>query len=246
MTGTRCARARGTWPWPTRRCSWRARAMPGRCGAEPVLYTEARLSPVGQVALAAERGQIVPVPIGLINGNTHRQATRPPFRPAAVIDAIRQVLLRPRLTARQITALVGPPDFITGCTVTGDLAALAAGQRTELGLQARVTVTDAAHASARVTKAAIPGRTPPSAFLRTPAGRSSSSTTSRRTSAPTTPWSASTSAPGNTHGKPATRNWPRKADCRSKTCATSPPAAITGSHASRPTARQRRCCATSS
>jgi hypothetical protein len=35
-------------------------------------YTEARLSPVGQVALAAERGQIAPVPIGMINGNTHR------------------------------------------------------------------------------------------------------------------------------------------------------------------------------
>ena len=119
-------------------------------------YTEARLSPVGQVALAAERGQIAPVPIGLVNGNTHRQGTRPPFRPAAVIDAIRQVLARPRLTARQITALVGPPDFITGCAVTGDLAALAAGQRTELGLHARVTVTDAAHVSARV-----PGHRPP-------------------------------------------------------------------------------------
>ena len=40
-------------------------------------YTEARLSPAGQIALAAERGQIAPVPIGLINGNTHRQGTRP-------------------------------------------------------------------------------------------------------------------------------------------------------------------------
>ncbi len=129
-------------------------------------YTEARLSRAGQVALAAERGEIAPVPIGLINGNTHRQGTRPPFRPAAVIDAIRQVLRRPRLTGRQITATVGPPDFITGCTVTGDLAALAAGQRTELGLHARVTVTDAAHASARVTKAAVPGHTTPSAFAR--------------------------------------------------------------------------------
>jgi len=125
-------------------------------------YTEARLSPAGQIALAAERGQIAPVPIGLINGNTHRQGTRPPFRPAAVIDAYRQVLARPRIRARQITDLVGPPDFITGCTVTGDLAALAAGQRTELGLHSRVTVTDAAHLRARVAKAAVPGHTPPS------------------------------------------------------------------------------------
>jgi hypothetical protein len=53
------------------------------------------------------------------------------------------------------------PDFITGCTVTGDLAALAAGQRTELGLHARVTVTDAAQVAARVTKAAVPGHGPP-------------------------------------------------------------------------------------
>jgi hypothetical protein len=62
---------------------------------------------------------------------------------------MRQVLARPRLPARQITALTGPPDFITGCTVTGDLEALAAGQRTELGLHARVTVTTAAHVAAR-------------------------------------------------------------------------------------------------
>jgi hypothetical protein len=89
-------------------------------------YTEVRLSPAGQIALAAERGQIAPVPIGLINGNTHRQGTRPPFRPAAVIGTLRQVLAWPRLPARQITAIMGPPDFITGCTVTGDLAALAA------------------------------------------------------------------------------------------------------------------------
>jgi hypothetical protein len=130
-------------------------------------YTEARLSPVGQVALAAERGQIAPVPVGMINGNTHREGLRPPFRPAAVIDAIRQVLARPRLSGSLITGIVGPPDFITGCTATGDLAALAAGQYAELGLHARVTVTDAAHVRDRVTKAAVPGHRPPG-FTRDP------------------------------------------------------------------------------
>jgi hypothetical protein len=124
-------------------------------------YTEARVSPAGQVALAAERGQIAPVPIGMINGNTHREGIRPPLRPAAVIDAIRQVLLQPRLPGPVITGIVGPPDFITGCTVTGDLAALAAGQYAELGLHARVTVTDAAHVRDRVAKAAVPGRRVP-------------------------------------------------------------------------------------
>ena len=130
-------------------------------------YTQARLSPAGQVALAAERGQIAPVPIGMINGNTHREGIRPPLRPAGVIDAIRQVLRKPRLPGPAITAIVGPPDFITGCTVTGDLAALAAGQHAELGLHARVTVTDAAHVRDRVTKAAVPGRRPPG-FTRDP------------------------------------------------------------------------------
>jgi hypothetical protein len=136
----------------------------GSRGGDPpssASYTEARLSPAGQIALAAERGEIAPVPLGLINGNTHREGTRPPFRPAAVIDAIGQVLARPRLPAGQITELVGPPDFVTGCTVTGDMAALAAGQRTELGLHARVTVTDAAQVAARVARAAVLGHEPP-------------------------------------------------------------------------------------
>jgi DNA gyrase/topoisomerase IV, subunit A len=130
-------------------------------------YTEARLSPVGQVALAAERGQIAPVPIGMINGNTHREGIRPPFRPAAIIDAIRQVLLKSRLPGSVITGIVGSPDFITGCTVSGDLTALAAGQHAELGLHARVTATDAAHVRDRVTKAAVPGHRPPG-FTRDP------------------------------------------------------------------------------
>jgi hypothetical protein len=80
---------------------------------------------------------------------------------------IRQVLLKPRLPGPVITATVGPPDFITGCTVTGDLAALAAGQHAELGLHARVTVTDAAYVRDRVAKAAIPGHRPPG-FTRDP------------------------------------------------------------------------------
>jgi hypothetical protein len=123
-------------------------------------YSEARLSPAGQLALAAERSQIAPIPIGMINGNTHREGLRPPFGPAAIISAIRQVLDRPRLPGSMITEAVGPPDFITGCTVTGDLAALTAGQHAELGLHARVTVTDAAHVRERQIKAAIPGQSP--------------------------------------------------------------------------------------
>jgi hypothetical protein len=136
----------------------------GSRGSDPPAsprYTEARLSPAGQVALAAERGEIAPVPIGMINGTTHREGIRPPFRPGAIVDAIRAVLRRPRLPGPLITGIAGPPDFITGCTVTGDLAALAAGQHAELGLHARVMVTDAAHVRDRVARAAVPGHTPP-------------------------------------------------------------------------------------
>jgi len=143
----------------------------GSRGSDPPAspyYTEARLSRAGHVALAAERGEIAPVPIGLINGNTHRQGTRPPFRPASVVDAIRQVLRRPRITSRQILDIVGPPDFMTGCTITGDLAGFVAGQRTELGLQARVTVTDAAHIDARTTGAAGRGHMLPRSLQRDP------------------------------------------------------------------------------
>jgi DNA gyrase/topoisomerase IV, subunit A len=105
-------------------------------------YTEARISPAGRVALAAERGELAPVPIGLINGSTHREGLRPPFRPRAVLDAIRAVLTRPKMPDSELTAIVGQPSFLTGCQVTGDLEALAAGRRTELGLQARLSISD--------------------------------------------------------------------------------------------------------
>ena len=105
-------------------------------------YTEARISPVGQVALAAERGDLAPVPIGLINGNVYREGTRPPFRPQGVIEAIREVIQRPGVTSKDLIGIVGPPHFMNGCAVTGDFAALAAGRATVLRLQARVTVSD--------------------------------------------------------------------------------------------------------
>lgn len=105
-------------------------------------YTGARITRTGKAALAAERGEMAPLPIALINGNTYREGLRPPFRPHAIIDAIRAVISRPEVTDAELTSLVGPPYFLTGCTVTGDLTALAAGRRAELRLQARVSVSD--------------------------------------------------------------------------------------------------------
>jgi DNA gyrase/topoisomerase IV subunit A len=105
-------------------------------------YTESRLSQAGEAVLAAERGDLAPVPVGLINGNTYADGTRPPFRPQTVIEAIRQVIQRPQTADTELTKTIGMPDFLTGCTVTGDLAALAAGHRVVLQLQAHVRITD--------------------------------------------------------------------------------------------------------
>jgi hypothetical protein len=105
-------------------------------------YTEARITRAGRVALAAERGEMAPVPIAIINGNTYRAGLRPPFRPHAVIGAVRAVIERPDVTDAELTGMVGLPYFLTGCTVTGDLTALAAGRRTELRLQAQVSISD--------------------------------------------------------------------------------------------------------
>jgi DNA gyrase subunit A len=105
-------------------------------------YTGSRLSAAGQVALAAERGDIAPVPIGLINGNVYARGTRPPFRPQAVIDALRPVIQRPRVTSNELTGIIGAPYFLNGCTVTGDFAALAAGRPAILRLEARVSISE--------------------------------------------------------------------------------------------------------
>jgi len=105
-------------------------------------YTDAGLTRAGEVVLAAERGELAPVPVGLINGNVYREGLRPPFRPQAIIEALREVIQRPRVTSKDLASIVGPPCFLNGCTVTGDYAAMAAGRPTTLRLEARVTMSD--------------------------------------------------------------------------------------------------------
>jgi hypothetical protein len=105
-------------------------------------HTASRLSPAGEVAVAAQNRKLAPVPIELINGNTHREGRRPPFQPAGIINAMRQAIRRPRVSGNDLADVVGPPEFPAGCAVTGDLEALAAGHPAVLQLQARVTVAD--------------------------------------------------------------------------------------------------------
>jgi hypothetical protein len=95
-------------------------------------YTEAGLTRAGEVVLAAERGDLAPVPVGLINGNVYREGLRPPFRPLAIIEALGEVIQRPRVTGKELTRIVGPPCFLNGCAVTGDFAAMASGRHGDL------------------------------------------------------------------------------------------------------------------
>ena len=84
-------------------------------------YTEVRLSPVGALAVAAERGEVGPVPLGLIEGSLYRGGPVPPFDPARVVAA---------LAAGADDA--GLPTLSTGGTLEGHLAALLAGRKARL------------------------------------------------------------------------------------------------------------------
>jgi DNA gyrase/topoisomerase IV subunit A len=106
-------------------------------------YTEARLSVIGVLALASERGEIGAIPIGLINGNTHYGGTRPPFEPGAIVNALRRLLEDPAVGDNELADLVGTPVFPTECNVTGDISALISGASVTLRLSARLRPADA-------------------------------------------------------------------------------------------------------
>lgn len=86
-------------------------------------YTQVRLSPIGALALAAEREQVAPVPLGLIEGSLYRDGPVPPFDPRRVVAALRTG-----------STDAGPPTLPTGGTIDGDLTALLAGRKTRLQL----------------------------------------------------------------------------------------------------------------
>ena len=92
-------------------------------------YTEVRLSEVGALALAAERGEVGPIPLGLVEGSLYRDGPVPPFAPDRVLEA---------LTTGAADA--GPPVLPTGGTVDGDIEALLAGRRARLRLGCTVVV----------------------------------------------------------------------------------------------------------
>jgi hypothetical protein len=104
-------------------------------------YTESRPSRVGQLVMDAEARRLAPVPVGLINGSLYRGGTQPPLEPFRLIAALRRLLDDPRATDADLLQVAGPPYPVTGCEISGDLAALYAGSRTEIRETGRITIT---------------------------------------------------------------------------------------------------------
>jgi DNA gyrase subunit A len=99
-------------------------------------YTECRLTRLGAAALAAERGEIGPLPIGLINGDTHVDGLLPPLDPHRTLRALRAAN---EANDVEIVSMIGLPAFPTGCVVAGDIHAFGSGAFTELTLTAHIT-----------------------------------------------------------------------------------------------------------
>ncbi len=97
-------------------------------------YALTGLSAVGVLALAAERGEVGPVPFGLIDGTWWRGGMQPPFAPLDVLHAFRT------------GDTSGPiPRPVTGGTVAGDLEGLADGRPTRLVLGSFLVPEQAVH-----------------------------------------------------------------------------------------------------
>jgi DNA gyrase/topoisomerase IV subunit A len=117
-------------------------------------YTEVRLTRAGAMALAAERGDLPPLPIGLINGDLAFGGTAPPFDPARLVDALRAAAAAD-VTDAALVEMIGLPAFPINCAVDGDLAALASGARTRLRLSADVAI-EADHLGSRLVISQFP------------------------------------------------------------------------------------------
>jgi DNA gyrase/topoisomerase IV subunit A len=94
-------------------------------------YTELRLTPVGALAVAAERGELGPLPLGLIEGTLYRDGVIPPFDPARVVTALRDG-----------SADAGPPVLPSGGPIEGDIEALLAGKPARLAMGCAMTHED--------------------------------------------------------------------------------------------------------
>jgi hypothetical protein len=108
--------------------------------AEPE-YTRCRPSHAGQLVLDAEAHRLAPVPVGLINGTAYGDGTQPPLEPFRVLAALARLLEDRRVADAEVLRIVGPPDPVTGCDITGDLDALMKGRRAAIRQTGRITIT---------------------------------------------------------------------------------------------------------
>ena len=105
-------------------------------------YTQVRLSVAGSLALAADRGNIAPLPIAFINGDWFVGGTAPSFNPQRVIDALLYLADHPESPDEMLNELVGPPSFPTGCEVLGDFVALAEAREVRVECRAYVAAEE--------------------------------------------------------------------------------------------------------
>lgn len=98
-------------------------------------YTRLRLSSLGELALAAERGETGPVPVDLVNGSAYRGGERPALAPRATITMVEALVRGETPPTPPYDELLTVP---TGGTVQGDLAALLGGRRTRVELSCRI------------------------------------------------------------------------------------------------------------
>jgi hypothetical protein len=103
-------------------------------------YTEARLSRAGAIAFAAEVGSRPKVPVSLINGDLHFDGLAPPYSPTRVVATLMALLDDPRLSDGEIVERIGAPASPTGCEISCDQIAVAAGDPSELQQRATITV----------------------------------------------------------------------------------------------------------
>ena len=77
-------------------------------GPAAARYTECRLTKLGEAALAAERGELGPLPIALINGDLHHGRRRPPLDPRRVLAAVGAAATGASRTTRSSTSSACP------------------------------------------------------------------------------------------------------------------------------------------
>ena len=127
----------GTW-WRTHLNLFELHGNWGTVDGDPpadVEHTEVRLSAAGWLALGAERRELGPVPVGLVNGTHYRGGIVPPLSPRRTIALLHRLVEDEEVPEEGFDGLIA---FPTGGTIEGDLTSLYGGHRTRMLLGSRI------------------------------------------------------------------------------------------------------------